>query len=148
MNFSNFTRRCRLFIDQTQNEASVNQHQQIIPEHLINILFKNNQNNNFKLLEMINFDKDMIEQYIKNKYKETPKVLGRNLRFFFSSEFVSILKKANKDLIIFGDSFISPEILLYSLTSMKDFKIAVIMANAGITVEKVENWFKLVMRKS
>ncbi len=146
MNFSNFTRRCRLFIDQTQNEALVNQHQQIIPEHLINILLKNNQNNNFRLLETINFDRDMIQQYIENKYKETPKVLGKNLKIFFSSDFISILKKANKDLIIFGDKFISPEILLYSLTSIKDIKIAVIMANAGITIEKVENSIKLLRK--
>ena len=148
MNFSNFTRRSKTFIDQSQKLAISNEHQQVLPEHLLGVFLDNHLKKNFSLLKNINFDENMLHKYLNDKFKKIPKVFGDDLKIIFSDDFLRILQKSSKDIHIFGDKFISPEVLFYSLLTFDDKEINLILANSGITIEKIENGIKLLRKNS
>ena len=62
--------------------------------------------------------------------------------------FYVFFKNHQKDIHIFGDKFISPEVLFYSLLTFDDKEINLILANSGITIEKIENGIKLLRKNS
>ena len=148
MNFSNFTRRSKTFIDQSQKLAISNEHQQVLPEHLLGVFLDNYLKKNFSLLKNINFDENILHEYLNDKFKKIPKVFGDDLKIIFSDDFLRILQKSSKDIHIFGDKFISPEVLFYSLLTFDDKEINLILANSGITIEKIENGIKLLRKNS
>ena len=148
MNFSNFTRRSKTFIDQSQKLAILNEHQQVLPEHLLGVFLDNYLKKNFSLLKNINFDENILHEYLNDKFKKIPKVFGDDLKIIFSDDFLRILQKSSKDIHIFGDKFISPEVLFYSLLTFDDKEINLILANSGITIEKIENGIKLLRKNS
>ncbi len=148
MNFSNFTRRSKTFIDQSQKLAISNEHQQVLPEHLLGVFLDNYLKKNFSLLKNINFDENILHKYLNDKFKKIPKVFGDDLKIIFSDDFLRILQKSSKDIHIFGDKYISPEVLFYSLLTFDDKEINLILANSGITIEKIENGIKLLRKNS
>ena len=148
MNFSNFTRRSKTFIEQSQKLAMSNEHQQVLPEHLLRVFLDNYLKKNFSLLKNINFDENILHEYLNDKFKKIPKVFGDDLKIIFSDDFLRILEKSSKDIHIFGDNFISPEVLFYSLLTFDDKEINLILANSGITIEKIENGIKLLRKNS
>ena len=148
MNFSNFTRRSKTFIDQSQKLAISNEHQQVLPEHLLGVFLDNYLKKNFSLLKNINFDENILREYLSDKFKKIPKVFGDDLKIIFSDDFLRILQKSSKDIHIFGDKFISPEVLFYSLLTFDDKEINLILANSGITIEKIENGIKSLRKNS
>ena len=148
MNFSNFTRRSKTFIEQSQKLAMSNEHQQVLPEHLLRVFLDNYLKKNFSLLKNINFDENILHEYLNDKFKKIPKVFGDDLKIIFSDDFLRILQKSSKDIHIFGDKFISPEVLFYSLLTFDDKEINLILANSGITIEKIENGIKLLRKNS
>ena len=148
MNFSNFTRRSKTFIDQSQKLAISNEHQQVLPEHLLGVFLDNYLKKNFSLLKNINFDENILHEYLNDKFKKIPKVFGDDLKIIFSDDFLRILQKSSKDIHIFGDKFISPEVLFYSLLTFDDKEINLILANSGITIEKIENGIKSLRKNS
>ena len=85
---------------------------------------------------------------MNDKFKKIPKVFGDDLKIIFSDDFLRILQKSSKDIHIFGDKFISPEVLFYSLLTFDDKEINLILANSGITIEKIENGIKLLRKNS
>ena len=103
---------------------------------------------NFSLLKNINFDENILHKYLNDKFKKIPKVFGDDLKIIFSDDFLRILQKSSKDIHIFGDKFISPEVLFYSLLTFDDKEINLILANSGITIEKIENGIKLLRKNS
>ena len=148
MNFSNFTRRSKTFIEQSQKLAMSNEHQQVLPEHLLRVFLDNYLKKNFSLLKNINFDENILHEYLNDEFKKIPKVFGDDLKIIFSDDFLRILQKSSKDIHIFGDKFISPEVLFYSLLTFDDKEINLILANSGITIEKIENGIKLLRKNS
>ena len=90
----------------------------------------------------------MLHKYLNDKFKKIPKVFGDDLKIIFSDDFLRILQKSSKDIHIFGDKFISPEVLFYSLLTFDDKEINLILANSGITIEKIENGIKLLRKNS
>ena len=148
MNFSNFTRRSKTFIDQSQKLAVSNEHQQVLPEHLLGVFLDHYSNKNFSLLKNISFDANILHEYLNDKFKKIPKVFGDDLKIIFSDDFQRILQKSSKDIHIFGDKFISPEVLFYSLLTFDDKEINLILSNSGITIEKIENGIKSLRKNS
>ena len=148
MNFSNFTRRSKTFIDQSQKLAVSNEHQQVLPEHLLGVFLDNYLNKNFSLLKNISFDQNILHEYLNDKFKKIPKVFGDDLKIIFSDDFQRILQKSSKDIHIFGDKFISPEVLFYSLLTFDEKEINLILSNSGITIEKIENGIKSLRKNS
>ena len=73
---------------------------------------------------------------------------GDDLKIIFSDDFQRILQKSSKDIHIFGDKFISPEVLFYSLLTFDDKEINLILSNSGITIEKIENGIKSLRKNS
>ena len=148
MNFSNFTRRSKTFIEQSQKLAVSNEHQLVLPEHLLKVFLDNYLKKNFSLLKNINFDENILHEYLNDKFKKIPKVFGDDLKIIFSDDFLRILQKSSKDIHIFGDKFISPEVLFYSLLTFDNKEINLILANSGITIEKIENGIKSLRKNS
>ena len=115
INFELFSEKSKILINDSQNKAIENNHQQVTPEHLVYILFDQNDEYVKNILNDLNVDISKIRKDLEDIIQSFPTILGNNINIYFSSEMVQAFLKS-KDLIKeFNDRYISPEILLYSI---------------------------------
>ena len=123
MNFDQFNDKSKLLINQAQNKAVSLNNQQISVEHLVFSIF--NDSNSFieDIIENCQLDKSNLTDLVEKEITNIPKVLGRNINVFLSDELVKVLELSKTIKDEFNDSFISPEILLYTILCLEDLKI-------------------------
>ena len=123
MNFDQFNDKSKLLINQAQNKAVSLNNQQISVEHLVFSIF--NDSNSFieDIIENCQLDKSNLTDLVEKEITNIPKVLGRNINVFLSDELVKVLELSKTTKDEFNDSFISPEILLYTILCLEDLKI-------------------------
>ena len=123
MNFDQFNDKSKLLINQAQNKAVSLNNQQIAVEHLVSSIF--NDSNSFieDIIENFQLDKSNLTDLVEKEITKIPKVLGRNINVFLSDELVKVLELSKTTKNEFNDSFISPEILLYTILCLEDLKI-------------------------
>ena len=139
MNFDQFNEKSKLIINEAQNKAILLSHQQITVDHLaFSILIENDSYLN-EILSLCNSDKSSILSEIETRLQKLPNVSGKNLNIFFSNEFIKVLEKSKNVIKEFNDSFISPEILLYSILDNENFDITKILKNNNLNTEKLKN---------
>ena len=123
MNFDQFNDKSKLLINQAQNKAVSLNNQQISVEHLVFSIF--NDSNSFieDIIENCQLEKSNLTDLVEREITNIPKVLGRNINVFLSDELVKVLELSKTTKDEFNDSFISPEILLYTILCLEDLKI-------------------------
>ena len=75
---------------------------------------------------------------VEIQINKIPKVLGRNLNIFFSDELVKVLENSKNIKDEFNDSFISPEILLYTLVKNENLEISKLHKENNINKENLK----------
>ncbi len=123
MNFDQFNEKSKLLISQAQNKAISLSNQQVLVEHLIYSIIQNNDSFFDDLMKKCGVETSNLIKAIENEIIKVPKVLGRNLNIFFSNELIKVLEESKLNKNEFNDSFISPEIMLYTVVSNENLEI-------------------------
>tara|TARA_A100001011_G_scaffold395715_2_gene491552 strand:+ start:895 stop:3480 length:2586 start_codon:yes stop_codon:yes gene_type:complete len=144
MNFELFSEKSKILINDSQNKAIENNHQQVTPEHLVTTLFDQNDEYIQNILNDCSINISQIRKELEDVIQSFPTILGNNVNIYFSSEMVQVFLKS-KDLIReFNDDFISPEILLYSILNCEKIKIFDLLLKNGLNKDKFkQSVFKL-----
>ncbi len=137
-------KKSKILINDSQNKAIENNHQQVTPEHLVATLFDQNDEYIQNILNDCSINISQIRKELEDVIQSFPTILGNNVNIYFSSEMVQIFLKS-KDLIReFNDDFISPEILLYSILNCEKIKIFDLLLKNGLNKDKFKkSVFKL-----
>ncbi len=136
MNFSNFTEECKYIISNSQNEVIKNKNQQIFPEHLLKSIIENDEIN-IDILEKAGANIQVLTEKIKKKIDIFPKIIGNNHNIFFSNDLLKVFDKSSTYLRIFNDSFVSPELIIYSMLNTENTDVSKILLESGITNKKL-----------
>ncbi len=139
MNFDLFNEKSKLLINQAQNMAKFYNNQHVLVEHLIHILINNNDSCLEDFLKNCEIEKLDFIKLIENKILKVPKVLGENLNIFLSNELINILEESKTIKNEFNDSFISPEIILYTIISNKDLEITKLLSKNGLNKKELKS---------
>ena len=123
MNFDQFNDKSKLLINQAQNKAVSLNNQQISVEHLVFSIFNDSDSFIEDIIENCQLEKSNLTDLVEREITNIPKVLGRNINVFLSDELVKVLELSKITKDEFNDSFISPEILLYTILCLEDLKI-------------------------
>ena len=135
MNFDQFNEKSKILISEAQNKAISLGNQQVTPEHLVFSIMNNEDDFFNELIIICNSNKLNIAHEINNELKKIPNVSGSNLNIFFSSDLIGILEKAKEIKDEFNDSFISPEILLYSVLCQDNLKVVQVLERNKLVKE-------------
>ena len=138
MNFDQFNEKSKIIINEAQNKAISLNNQQVLPEHLLFSLASNGDEFFNELLVACNSDKSAIIGDIEIELKKIPNVSGSNLNLFFSNELIRILENAKEIKKEFNDSFISPEVLLYSVLCHENPNITKISKKNNLNKESLK----------
>ena len=123
MNFDQFNDKSKFLINQAQNKAVSLNNQQISVEHLVFSIFNDSDSFIEDIIENCQLEKSNLTDLVEKEITNIPKVLGRNINVFLSDELVKVLELSKTTKDEFNDSFISPEILLYTILCLEDLKI-------------------------
>ena len=138
INFELFSEKSKILINDSQNKAIENNHQQVTPEHLVITLFDQNDEYIQNILNDSNVDISKIRKDLEDIIQSFPTILGNNINIYFSSEMVQAFLKS-KDLIKeFNDRYISPEILLYSILNCEKLKIFDLLQKNGLNKDTLK----------
>ena len=138
INFELFSEKSKILINDSQNKAIENNHQQVTPEHLVLTLFDQNDEYIKNILNDLNVDISKIRKDLEDIIQSFPTILGNNINIYFSSEMVQAFLKS-KDLIKeFNDRYISPEILLYSILNCEKLKIFDLLLKNGLNKDTLK----------
>ena len=123
MNFDQFNYKIKLLINKAKNKAVSLNNQQISVEHLVFSIFNDSDSFIEDIIENCQLEKSNLTDLVEKEITNIPKVLGRNINVFLSDELVKVLELSKTKKDEFNDSFISPEILLYTIVCLEDLKI-------------------------
>jgi len=138
INFELFSEKSKILINDSQNKAIENNHQQVTPEHLVITLFDQNDEYIQNILNDSNINVSHVRKKLEDIIQSFPTILGDNINIYFSSEMVQVFLKS-KDLIEeFNDQYISPEILLYSILNCEKLKIFDLLLKNGLNKDRLK----------
>ena len=135
INFELFNEKSKILINDSQNKALEKNHQQVTPEHLVFMVLQNNDDYLKDILEDCKANLAKIRISLESEIKKFPSILGNNLNIYFSSDLVKIFLKSKSLINEFNDSFISPEILIYSILNCDNLVIYDLLVKNGLNKE-------------
>ncbi|MFL2661772.1 MAG: ATP-dependent Clp protease ATP-binding subunit [Alphaproteobacteria bacterium] len=115
MNFDQFNEKSKFLINESQNKAISLNNQQVLAEHFLASFFTNQDDFLKNILEYCKIKREHIIDIINFELNKIPNVTGDNLNIYFSNDFIKILDNCKNTRSEFNDSFISPEIILYTI---------------------------------
>ena len=135
INFELFNEKSKILINDSQNKALEKNHQQVTPEHLVFMVLQNNDDYLKDILEDCKANLAKIRISLESEINKFPSILGNNLNIYFSSDLVKIFLKSKSLINEFNDSFISPEILIYSILNCDNLVIYDLLVKNGLNKE-------------
>ncbi len=138
MNFDQFNEKSKLIINESQKKAIQNNHQQIIPEHLLTVLINSSDNYISEILEKSKCDVKSLLNDIDKNLEKIPKITGDNLNIFFSDKVLRILDNTKELKNEFNDKFVSPEIILYSIACSNDPNLSELLNKNRLNKENLK----------
>ena len=139
MNFDQFNEKSKFVINQAQNKAISLNNQQVLSLHLVQSIITDNDNFINELLKMCDVDSSILLTSLDREINRIPKVLGRNLNIFFSNELIKIFEDCKSSKNEFNDSFISPEIMLYSIVKNENLEINNLLKDNNFKKDKLKS---------
>ncbi len=115
MNLEKFTERSRGFLQAAQTIAMREQHQRVVPEHLLKALMDDEQGLSANLIDRAGGSSARVREAVDNAVARLPKVSGEAAQTFIDSALVRVLDEAEKVAAKAGDSFVPVERILIAL---------------------------------
>ncbi len=120
MNFDQFNEKSKKVINDAQKKTISLNHQQVTLFHIIYAIIFDEDDYIKNVIKSCCSNQDSLKKEINENIMKIPSVSGDNLNIFLSEELLQILENSKNYLNEFNDSYISPEIILYS--SLNDEK--------------------------
>ena len=114
MNFDQFNEKSKIIINDAQNKAISLNNQQVTVVHLLFSIFNTEDEFIGEIIRTCNLKKSNILNHIELNLKKIARVSGTNINFF-SNDLIKVLENSKEIKNDFNDSFVSPEIILYSI---------------------------------
>ncbi|WP_421762410.1 ATP-dependent chaperone ClpB [Devosia sp.] len=133
MNIEKFTERARGFIQNAQQLALSEGHQQFAPLHLLKVLLDDDEGMSAGLIAKAGGDAKIARAETEAALKRIPKVSGDGGQLYLGRELSRVFDTAEKAADKAGDSFVTVERLLLALVVEKDVDAGKILASAGVT---------------
>ncbi|MBN9318038.1 MAG: ATP-dependent chaperone ClpB [Devosia sp.] len=132
MNIEKYTERARGFIQNAQQLALGQGHQQFAPIHLLKVLLDDEEGMAAGLISKAGGDARIARAETEAALKKIPKVSGDAGQLYLSRELARVFDTAENAAQKAGDSFVTVERLLLALTVEKDTDAGKILASAGV----------------
>ena len=143
MDIEKFTERSRGFIQSAQSLALREGHQQFVPEHLLKVLIDDDEGLAARLINAAvssngSGGRDAaVRSGVEAAIKKLPKVSGGSGQVYLSQETARLLDAAEQAAKKAGDSFVTAEYLLLSLSAAAGTEAAKILKDAGVTPQSL-----------
>jgi ATP-dependent Clp protease ATP-binding subunit ClpB len=137
MNIEKYTERARGFIQNAQQLALSNGHQQFAPLHLLKVLLDDEEGMAAGLIGKAGGNAQLVRAETEAALNKIPKVSGDGSQLYLSRELARVFDTAEKAAQKSGDSFVTVERLLLALVVEKDIDAGKILASAGVTPQKL-----------
>ena len=111
-------------------------HQEILPEHLLLSLVEDSQGVISPLLERIGVNPQMIKNDLTKAISQIPRVYGGN-QVYISPILERVLQEAGKEAKKLKDEYLSTEHLLLGIVNEDKSSVSQILKNYGVTHQKI-----------
>ena len=138
MNFDQFNEKSKIIINDAQNKAISLNNQQVTVVHLLFSIFNSEDEFIGEIIRTCNLKKSNILNYIELNLKKITRVSGTNINFFFSNDLIKVLENSKEIKNEFNDSFVSPEIILYSILCEVNSDITEFLKKNDLGKEKLK----------
>ncbi|MBK8083938.1 MAG: ATP-dependent chaperone ClpB [Devosia sp.] len=133
MNIEKYTERARGFIQNAQQLALGQGHQQFLPLHLLKVLLDDEEGMSAGLIVKAGGDARLVRAETEAGLTRVPKVSGDAGQLYLGRELARVFDTAEKAAQKAGDNFVTVERLLLALVVEKDIDAGKVLAAAGVT---------------
>jgi ATP-dependent Clp protease ATP-binding subunit ClpB len=119
MNVEKFTDRARGFIQAAQTIAQREDHQKLVPEHLLKALLDDEEGLASNLIGRAGGAPERVREALDEKIAKLPKVTGDGAQVYLDKQFAKVLDEAEKVATKAGDTFVPVERMLTALAMVK-----------------------------
>lgn len=139
MNIDKYTNKLKETIQNAQALAVNNNNQFIMPEHLLAVMFGDENRLISKIIDIAGGNSDLIFEEITKEIERLPKVGGSGFNDVrFANDTIKVLSNAEKLAEKNSDSFITMERVLQSAVETID-RIAAIFKNGGVNLKSLND---------
>lgn len=139
MNVDKYSEQLQMFLQTAQGNALASDHQQFMPEHLLQALLGDSQGLAISLIQKAGGNLAALKDALKDVLGALPKVQGGNGQLYMSQPLAKVLKMAEDLAQKAGDQFVTVERVLQALVMEKTVKTADILSNAGVTPQALNH---------
>jgi ATP-dependent Clp protease ATP-binding subunit ClpB len=130
------TRSAQAALQQAQSEAIRREHQELLPEHLLQALLSTDDSEAMvpNILQLANVHLPALGKRIQAVLDRLPKVSGGSGQIYASSALNRLLVLAEDEAKVFGDEYVSPEHFLLALFSpqLKEREAFRVLSESGL----------------
>jgi len=138
MNFEKYTERSRGFVQSAQSLALREGHQQFGTEHLLKVLLDDPEGLAAGLIDRSGGNSREALNAVEAALRKIPKVEGSGAgQLYLAPALARVFDTAEKAAEKAGDSYVTVERLLIALAVEKDSEAGKILANAGVTPQRL-----------
>ena len=135
MNIEKFTDRSKGFLQAAQTIALREDHQQVTTEHLLKALLDDSEGMAAQLIEKAGGDPKKAIAGADQALNKHPKVQGGSGQMYFGQDLAKVLDQSQQLSDKAGDSYVTVEYLLLSLVMATTTPSGVVLKDAGVTPE-------------
>ncbi len=136
MDFDKYTERSKGFVHAAQGLAQRRGHQQITPDHLLQVLLDDKEGLASNLIAAAGGDANRARAAVEASLSKVPRVEGAGAgQTYLAPETARLFAEAEKVAEKAGDSFVTVERLLLALTLLKGTSAAKALADAGVNAQ-------------
>ena len=135
MDLNKFTERAKGFVQNAQSLAISENHQRLLPDHLLKALTSDDQGLAANLISKSGGNVDEISLFLNTSLEKQVQVKG-NVQPFADPSFLTVLEEAEKLAQKSGDQFVATERLLTALAVVKSGAQQALLS-AGMTAQKI-----------
>lgn len=139
MNFEKYTERSQGFIQSAQGLAQREEHQRILPLHLLKVLLDDEEGLCATLIKMAGGNPEKALELTAEDLNKLPRIGGSGAgQTFLSPETAKVFDLAEQEAKKAGDSYVTVEFLLLSLVLSKETEAGKILEKAGVNADTLK----------